>query len=70
MSEERILVALARIGAGVTEIYSHPGAIGDELSALVSPRVCAAVTDSGLRTASFGELPTGPQEGGKYGATG
>jgi len=62
MNEERLLQILARLPAGITEVYLHPatesGAAvnaaqstyhhGDELAALVSPRVRAAILAAGV----------------------
>ena len=70
MDEARLLEILARLPDGVTEIYLHPavesGAAitasmsgyrhADELAALLSPRVRAAITASGAATGSFRRL--------------
>ncbi|HET8609912.1 MAG TPA: hopanoid biosynthesis-associated protein HpnK [Burkholderiales bacterium] len=70
MTEEIVLRILQRLPEGVSEIYFHPvtafcadgacGAMFDwheaELRALVSPRVRAALTASGIRMISFSEL--------------
>jgi len=68
MDEARLLEILARLPDGVTEIYLHPadesgitpGMSGyrhsDELAALLSPRVRAAVTASGAVTGTFRQL--------------
>jgi hopanoid biosynthesis associated protein HpnK len=70
MSETTLLEVLARLPEGVTEIYLHPAdesgaAIAptmsgyqheQELAALLSPRVRAAIDASGARTGGFREL--------------
>jgi hopanoid biosynthesis associated protein HpnK len=68
MDEARLLEILARLPDGVTEIYLHPadesgiaaGMSGyrhtDELAALLSPKVRAAVTASGAVTGTFSQL--------------
>jgi riboflavin biosynthesis pyrimidine reductase len=70
MDEARLLEILARLPEGVTEIYLHPavesGAAiaasmsgyrhADELAALLSPKVRAAVAASGAQTGGFGRL--------------
>ena len=70
MDEPRLLEILARLPDGVTEIYLHPAvesgaAIAasmsgyrhtDELAALLSPRVRAAVMACGAATGSFRQL--------------
>ncbi len=67
MDETRLLEILARLPEGVTEIYLHPatesGAAiapsmsgyrhADELAALLSPRVRAAIAACGARSGSF-----------------
>ncbi|MFZ0498250.1 MAG: ChbG/HpnK family deacetylase, partial [Steroidobacteraceae bacterium] len=72
MDEARLLEILARLPEGVTEIYLHPAvesgaAIApsmsgyrhtDELAALLSPNVRAAVTACGAATGSFRRLAT------------
>ena len=71
MDEARLLEILAKLPEGVTEIYLHPAvesgtAIAasmsgyrhaDELAALLSPRVRAAVTACGAQTGGFRRLP-------------
>ncbi|MDE0856133.1 MAG: ChbG/HpnK family deacetylase [Nevskia sp.] len=70
MDEAAMLQALRTLPAGVTEIYLHPatvsgGAIAasmpdyrhsDELAALLSPRVRAAVAALGLPSGGFSDL--------------
>ncbi|HEX8758296.1 MAG TPA: hopanoid biosynthesis-associated protein HpnK [Steroidobacteraceae bacterium] len=70
MDETRLLEALGSLPEGVTEIYLHPavesGAAiapsmrgyrhADELAALLSPRVRAALTASGAQTGGFRQL--------------
>ena len=70
MDEARLLEILGRLPEGVTEIYLHPAVASgsviaasmsgyrhaDELAALLSPRVRAAVAASGARTCSFRDL--------------
>jgi hopanoid biosynthesis associated protein HpnK len=72
MDEARLLEILARLPPGVTEIYLHPaiesGAAiapsmrgyrhADELAALTSPRVRAAVAATGAATGGFRNLST------------
>jgi hopanoid biosynthesis associated protein HpnK len=72
MDEARLLEILARLPDGATEIYLHPavdsGAAiaasmsgyrhSDELAALLSPRVRAAVASCGAATGSFRRLAT------------
>ncbi|MGH8201922.1 MAG: hopanoid biosynthesis-associated protein HpnK [Steroidobacteraceae bacterium] len=67
MDEARLLQILARLPDGITEIYLHPalesGAAiaasmssyhhADELAALLSPRVRAAITACGAQTGGF-----------------
>jgi chitin disaccharide deacetylase len=74
MSEERLLEILARLPAGVTEIYLHPAtesgmAISpsmsnyrhaDELAALLSPRVRAAAAAAGVLLGGYSSLPRTP----------
>ena len=71
MDETRLLEALGNLPEGVTEIYLHPavqsGAAiaasmssyrhADELAALLSPRVRAAVRACGAETGGFRRLP-------------
>jgi hopanoid biosynthesis associated protein HpnK len=70
MDEARLLEILARLPEGVTEIYLHPAIVSgaaiaatmsgyrhaDELAALLSPGVRAAVAACGAQTCSFGRL--------------
>ena len=77
MNEDRLLEALGRLGEGVTEMYLHPAersgaAIAatmsgyrheEELAALLSPRVRAAIAATGARTGGYrGLLATGARE--------
>jgi len=77
MDEARLLEILGRLPEGVTEIYLHPGvesgaAIApsmtgyrhaEELAALLSPRVRAAIAACGAQTGGFRRLSaTGPTE--------
>ncbi len=76
MDEARLLEILGRLPDGVTEIYLHPavesGAAiapsmsgyrhADELAALVSPRVRAAVAACGAATGGFQRLRKSPRE--------
>ncbi|NBC37854.1 hopanoid biosynthesis-associated protein HpnK [Novosphingobium sp. FSY-8] len=67
-----MLAALAAIGPGLTELYTHPAtrnaydgsAAGyryrDELAALIDPQVIAAVAASGAQTGSFARWADGP----------
>ena len=70
MNEEALLKIIARLPAGVTEIYSHPAATSgaitasmsdyrhaDELAALMSPRVRAALGQTGVERGGFRDLP-------------
>lgn len=72
MNEERLLKIIARLPAGVTEIYLHPaagaGAIAnsmadyrhaDELAALVSPRVREAVAAARVERGGFRDFARG-----------
>ena len=70
MDEARLLEILARLPEGVTEIYLHPAIASgaaiaasmggyrhaDELAALLSPRVRAAIAVSGAQTCDFRRL--------------
>jgi len=70
MDETRMLEILARLPAGVTEIYLHPAAQSgqiiaasmsqyrhaDELDALLSPRVRSAIDSAGVSLGGFGDL--------------
>jgi hopanoid biosynthesis associated protein HpnK len=71
MDEAKFLQILARLPAGVTEIYLHPATesgsvIADsmsgyrhceELAALLSPRVRAAIAAAGIGHGGFGDVP-------------
>lgn len=71
MTEEKLLQIMARLPAGITEIYLHPAAAvghaitpsmshyrhADELAALLSPRVRAAVAAAGTARGGFGDVP-------------
>jgi hopanoid biosynthesis associated protein HpnK len=71
MSERRVLEIIDRLPDGVTEIFFHPatGAFADadegteryqwreELGALTSPAVRAAIDDRGIESVVYGELP-------------
>lgn len=68
MDERALLRALAHLPAGLTEIYGHPATHGgltpgmrdyrhaDELAALLSPRVQAAINELGVRRGGFAAL--------------
>ena len=69
MDEETLLAVLARLPAGVTEIYLHPATLSgsaiaasmsgyrhaDELAALLSPRVRIAVEATGVERGGYGD---------------
>lgn len=70
MTEEVMLKILARLPAGVTEIYLHPAATSgalaqsmsdyrhaDELAALLSPRVRLALGHTGVQRGGFRDFP-------------
>jgi hopanoid biosynthesis associated protein HpnK len=70
MNEEALLKILARLPAGVTEIYLHPAATSaalaasmadyrhdDELAALLSPRVREALEQTGVQRGGFRDFP-------------
>ncbi|WGS51562.1 hopanoid biosynthesis-associated protein HpnK [Paraburkholderia sp. D15] len=73
MDEAAWLAALADLPDGVGEIYCHPALAGeralsdgmrayrhaDELQALLSPRVAAAIRASGARLGGFGDVLAG-----------
>ncbi len=72
MDEAAWLEILARLPDGVTEVYAHPAAThepivptmrdyrhADELAALRSPRVRAAVQAAGARLGGYGDLAAG-----------
>jgi hopanoid biosynthesis associated protein HpnK len=70
MDEARLLAILARLPRGVTEIYLHPATISgravsssmpkyrhaDELAALLSPRVGAALAALNVRRGGYGDV--------------
>jgi hopanoid biosynthesis associated protein HpnK len=68
MTPERLLGLVRNLPPGVSEIYTHPATAGgfdgdcpgyayaQELAALTSPEVIAAVRDSGARLAGFSHL--------------
>ena len=69
MDEETLLAVLARLPAGITEIYLHPATVSgsaiapsmngyrhaDELAALLSPRVRTAVAAAGVERGGYGD---------------
>lgn len=61
LDERRVLEILARLPEGLSELYCHPAssnagyARADELDALLSPRVRAAIEHGSIRLVSFGE---------------
>jgi hopanoid biosynthesis associated protein HpnK len=70
MNEATLLKIIARLPGGVTEIYLHPAATSgaitasmsdyrhaDELAALTSPRVRAALHQAGVECGGFKDLP-------------
>ena len=71
MDEAAMLQVLGRLGPGISEIYLHPavrsgGSIapsmanyrhGDELKALLSPRVLAACVDAGVKSGGYRDVP-------------
>jgi hopanoid biosynthesis associated protein HpnK len=70
LDEAAFIDALARLPAGVNEIYCHPAVSGqapltlamahyrhaDELAALLSPRVAAAIEATGARRGGFSDI--------------
>jgi hopanoid biosynthesis associated protein HpnK len=74
MDEAALLAALASLAAGVTEIYLHPGLVSgaavapsmsgyrhaDELAALLSPRVRAALDQVAPRRGGFADMLSPP----------
>src|SRR4029077_20317819 len=68
MTERRVAALLPHLPGGLTEIYTHPatsnafaGAVPgyryvDELSALVSPAVKAAIANNGIRLTSYSDI--------------
>ncbi|HWT78815.1 MAG TPA: hopanoid biosynthesis-associated protein HpnK, partial [Candidatus Methylomirabilis sp.] len=81
MSADRVLALLAELPEGVSEMYFHPAvrkspetpwpkhyACEEELDALTSPVVAAALEASGIRRTSFSELAVAyPVEHGGHG---
>jgi hypothetical protein len=73
MEEAGLLRILARLPPGVTEIYLHPATASgsaispsmsayrhaEELGALLSPRVRAAVAAAGAGRGGYGDVPRG-----------
>jgi hopanoid biosynthesis associated protein HpnK len=69
MDEETLLTVLARLPAGITEIYLHPATVSgsaiapsmngyrhaDEFAALLSPRVRIAVAAAGVERGGYGD---------------
>ena len=69
MDEETLLAVLARLPAGITEIYLHPATVSgsaiapsmngyrhaDEFAALLSPRVRTAVAAAGVERGGYGD---------------
>ncbi len=69
MDEATLLTILARLPAGITEIYLHPATVSgnavastmsgyrhaDELAALLSPRVRAAIAAAGISRGGYGD---------------
>ncbi|MNN71010.1 YdjC-like protein [compost metagenome] len=74
MDEAALLEALARLPAGVGEIYLHPAVVSgeaiapsmrgyrhaDELAALLSPRVRAALQRAASRRGGFADVLPAP----------
>jgi hopanoid biosynthesis associated protein HpnK len=70
MTESRLLALLPNLPAGLSEIYFHPARLttaalartmpsyrhAEELAALLSPRVAAALSEAGIVRTSFGEI--------------
>jgi predicted glycoside hydrolase/deacetylase ChbG (UPF0249 family) len=68
MTERRVAALLAQLPSGLTEIYTHPatsnafaGAVpgyryADELSALMSPEVKAAIANNGIQLTSYSDI--------------
>ena len=70
MDEQRILAALSRLPKGVTEIYLHPATVSgeaiagsmrnyrhsDELAALLSPRVRAALAAMNVHSGGYSDV--------------
>lgn len=71
MDEAKLLAILGRLPAGITEIYLHPATLSgaviapsmdgyrhaDELAALMSPRVRAAIAAAGIEHGGYGDVP-------------
>ncbi|GAC1304940.1 MAG: hopanoid biosynthesis-associated protein HpnK [Steroidobacteraceae bacterium] len=71
MDEAKIMEVAARLPPGVTEVYLHPASVSggriapgmhdyrhtDELAALLSPRVLAALDTAGIRRGGFADVP-------------
>ncbi len=71
MDEATLLQVLGRLRSGITEIYLHPAARsantiavsmanyrhGDELAALLSPRVRTALAVAGVKSGGYRDLP-------------
>lgn len=76
MDEARLLEILGKLPDGITEIYLHPAAASgaaiapsmgsyrhaDELAALLSPRVRAAIAACGAATGGFRRISTWPRQ--------
>ena len=68
MDEQRMAEAIARLGTGVTEIYCHPASRGhitaamadydhvEELSALLSPHLLAAIKKEDIEMITFRDI--------------
>jgi hypothetical protein len=70
MDEAKLLQVIGRLPQGVTEIYLHPAMAGhvispsmseyrhsEELVALLSPRVRAAITEANIGHGGYGDVP-------------
>jgi hopanoid biosynthesis associated protein HpnK len=70
MDEAKLLQVIGRLPQGVTEIYLHPAMAGhvispsmseyrhsEELAALLSPRVRAAITEANIGHGGYGDVP-------------
>ncbi|MTW09915.1 hopanoid biosynthesis-associated protein HpnK [Pseudoduganella eburnea] len=80
MDEAALLAALPHLGPGITEIYFHPALAGDgpltsamrsyrhadELAALLSPRVRAALDALGVPRGGFTDVLFAPVSGGVH----
>jgi chitin disaccharide deacetylase len=74
LTEERVLQMLDRLPDGLTEIFFHPATAAfagadlgteryrwtEELAALTSPRVRAAIERNGIQSVTYGELARAP----------